>query len=65
MMSLSKNSLWSKGLKMFKDFSSLRSGGHFVHKEKCLGNFGRGPYEEHLHEIILNLGLWITRGCYF
>ena len=31
------------------------------HNNLC--NFGRGHYEEHFCEIILNLDQWLSRGC--
>ena len=38
-----------------KDISAFSSGRHFVLAEcNPLANFGRGLYEENLHEIILN-----------
>ena len=43
---------------VFKDFFSsiLSCGGHFIWQKAFLGNVDRGTYEEHLCEIILNLG---------
>ena len=29
-----------------------------------LCNFGRGHYEEHFCEIVLNLGQWVRRLCH-
>ena len=34
-------------------------------ERNCLGNFCRGPYEEHLCEIILNLGQQFRKRCCF
>ena len=47
----------------FKDFS-IFSWLPFCSAEwNRFDNFGRGPYEEHLCQIILNLGLWFMRRC--
>ena len=43
---------------VFKDFFSS-SGGEQIQ----LSNFDRVPYEEHLYDIILNLGQLFRRGC--
>ena len=40
--------------------SNLSSGGHVVQ----LISFGRGHYEEHFCEIILNFDKWFRRRCY-
>ena len=47
---------------VFKDISVFSSGRHLVLAEcNPLVNFGRGLYEEDLHEIILNLGQHFRR----
>ena len=47
---------------LLKDFFISSSGGHFVWRSGivCL-NVGKGPYEEHLGEIIINLDKQIGR----
>ena len=47
----------------FKYISIFSSGGHFSQQSIIVFcNFGRGHYEEHLYEIILNLDRWF-RSC--
>ena len=46
-----------------KDISIFSSGGHFVQQIGSLCNFGRGHYEKHFCEIILNLDPWFRRCC--
>ena len=43
---------------LLKVFLIYSSGGHFVQEWIHLYNFGRGHYEEHFCEIILNLNQW-------
>ena len=49
---------------LFEDFSILALVAILFGGVNCVGNFGKGPYEEHLCKIILNLGQQFRWRCH-
>ena len=49
---------------LFKAFSILCSGGHFVEVGSYFTNFGRGSTKDNFFEIILKSGHWPKRRCH-